>query len=375
MKKSKTMPAITKPTLVLDEDRVRRNISRMAARAARFGVRFRPHFKTHQSRHVGRIFREFGVESITVSSVDMAAYFAADGWRDILIAFPLNILEAEEIGRLAAGCRLGILVESARGLPALARGVDASMDLWIKINVGANRAGADWNDSALLDEICREAGRHPQFRVRGLLTHNGRTYLARTYEALTRVHADAMRKMRKARNALAASGFPGLEISVGDTPACWRLDDFAGADEIRPGNFVLHDATQLELGTCAEREIAAAVACPVVSTHPARNEAVIFGGAVHLSKDDLITRREGRIFGRVCRPARGGWGKILPRTTVSGISQEHGIVRTTSVELNRIKPGDILFVLPAHSCLTVNLWSHYVRLDGQRIPTIREYPS
>jgi D-serine deaminase-like pyridoxal phosphate-dependent protein len=42
--------------------------------------------------------------------------------------------------------------------------------------------------------------------------------------------------------------------------------------------------------------------------------------------------------------------------------------------LKKIKPGDILFILPAHSCLTVNLWNRYVRLDGQRIPTIREYP-
>jgi D-serine deaminase-like pyridoxal phosphate-dependent protein len=374
MIESMKMLAIAKPTLVLDEDRVRRNIARMAARAARFGVRFRPHFKTHQSRHIGRIFREFGVDAITVSSVDMASYFAADGWRDILIAFPVNILEVREIARLASQCRLGILIESGQGLPALARGVDASMDIWIKIDVGANRAGADWNDSALLGSICREAVRRPQFRLRGLLTHNGRTYAARTYDALTRVHADAMSKMRRARQALAGSGFPGLEISVGDTPSCSRLDDFAGAGEIRPGNFVLNDVTQLELGTCAEKDIAAAVACPVVSTHPARNEAVIYGGAIHLSKDEFLTRRHGRIYGRVCRPSPRGWGKVLAGTAVSAVSQEHGIVRTTSAELKKIKPGDILFILPAHSCLTVNLWNRYVRLDGQRIPTIREYP-
>jgi D-serine deaminase-like pyridoxal phosphate-dependent protein len=367
------MLSITKPTLVLDEDRVRRNIARMAVRAARFGVRFRPHFKTHQSRHIGRIFREFGVEAITVSSVDMAAHFAADGWRDILIAFPVNILEVREIARLASRCKLGILIESGEGLPALARGVPSALDVWIKIDVGANRAGADWDDIGLLQAICREAARHPGLRLRGLLTHNGRTYGARTLSALARVHADGMRKMRRARQALAASGFRGLEISVGDTPSCSRLDDFAGADEIRPGNFVLNDATQLALGTCAENDIAAAVACPVVSTHPARNEAVIFGGAIHLSKDDLITRRDGRIYGRVCRPSPRGWGKVLAGTAVSAVSQEHGIVETTAVELRKIKAGDLLFILPAHSCLTVNLWDRYVRLDGQLVPTIRDF--
>lgn len=365
------MMTFTKPALVLDEDRARRNIARMAARARRFGVRFRPHFKTHQSREVGRIFREFGVDAITVSSVDMAAYFVDDGWTDVLIAFPLNILEAADIGRLAARCRLGLLVESAEGLPALARAVPAPVDVWIKINVGANRAGVEWNDRTLLAAIARESGRHPSLRLRGILTHNGRTYAARTLAALSRVHADAMKKMLKARTVLAAAGAPGLEISVGDTPACRRLDDFAGADEIRPGNFVLYDVTQLELGTCGAGEIAAAVACPVVSTHPARNEAVIYGGAIHLSKEDFRHVQDGRIYGRVCRPRANGWGPVLPRTAVTALSQEHGVIKTTSPEMRRIKAGDILFVLPVHSCLTVNLWDHFVKLDGKRVSTIR----
>jgi D-serine deaminase-like pyridoxal phosphate-dependent protein len=367
------MLPFTKPTLVLDERRARKNIERMAGRAGRFGVRFRPHFKTHQSHHVGRIFRELGVEAITVSSVDMAAYFAADGWKDILIAFPLNILEIGEIRRLSAGCALGLLVESPDGLPVLAESLAAPVDIWIKVNVGANRAGADWNDRDLLTKICREAVRRPRLRLRGLLTHNGRTYAARTYDALARVHADALHKMRRARQALAAAGFRDLEISVGDTPSCSRLEDFDGVDEIRPGNFVLNDVMQLELGTCGEDAVAAAVACPVVSTHPARNEAVIYGGAIHLSKEDVLSRKEGRIYGRVCRPRGAGWGKILPRTLVSSISQEHGIVKTTIAELKRVQAGDILFVLPVHSCLTVNLWKEFVRLDGANIPTIRAF--
>jgi D-serine deaminase-like pyridoxal phosphate-dependent protein len=360
-----------KPTLVLDESRVRRNIDRMAARARRFGLRFRPHFKTHQSWHVGRIFREAGVTAITVSSVDMASYFAADGWTDILIAFPFNVLEAGELARLSEGRTLGVLVESPEGLAAIARSAAAPVDVWIKVNVGLNRAGADWNDGQLLTRICRETSSHPRLRLRGLLTHNGRTYAARTLAALARCHADAMRKMRRSREILAASGFGGLEISVGDTPSCSRLDDFEGADEIRPGNFVLNDVTQLELGSCGEKDIAAAVACPVVAVHSSRNEAIIYGGAIHLSKDDVWTRDAGRIYGRVCRPRGSGWGPVLPGTSVQSLSQEHGIIRTTASEIKRIKAGAILFVLPAHSCLTVDLFPEYVRLDGQRLPTIR----
>ena len=52
---------ITKPTVLLDSDKVRRNIARMAAKANETGLSFRPHFKTHQSAQVGTWFREFGV--------------------------------------------------------------------------------------------------------------------------------------------------------------------------------------------------------------------------------------------------------------------------------------------------------------------------
>ncbi|MCK7477381.1 MAG: alanine racemase [Candidatus Moduliflexus flocculans] len=163
------MPTYAKPTLVLDERRARRNIERMTEKAARLGLRFRPHFKTHQSRRIGRLFRDLGVGAITVSSVDMAAYFAADGWRDILIAFPVNVLEMADIRPLSARCRLGLLVEAADGLAVLAEGIAAPVEIWIKIDIGANRTGVDWNDGPAMVRICEEAGRRPKLRLRGLL--------------------------------------------------------------------------------------------------------------------------------------------------------------------------------------------------------------
>ncbi|MCK7478155.1 MAG: alanine racemase [Candidatus Moduliflexus flocculans] len=301
----------TKPALVLDEGRVRRNIERMAAKADGLGLRFRPHFKTHQSRSIGRIFRERGVEAITVSSVDMAAYFAADGWRDILIAFPLNILELAEIRRLAARVRLGLLVESTDGLAALAAGVGRPVDVWIKVDIGAHRAGLDWNDRAALARVCGEVSRRPKLRLRGLLTHNGRTYAARTLASLKRATPTPSARCAWPAGAWRPRDSRGSEISVGDTPACSRLDDFSGVDEIRPGNFVLHDVTQIELGSCRERDVAAAVACPVVAVHASRREVVVYGGAIHLSKEDFVSESDGRIYGRVSPAARGGLGTCL----------------------------------------------------------------
>ena len=82
--------AIEKPTLILDPTICRANIQRMAERAKRNNVKFRPHSKTHQSAMVSEWFREVGVDAITVSSVEMATYFAENGWKDITIAFTVG---------------------------------------------------------------------------------------------------------------------------------------------------------------------------------------------------------------------------------------------------------------------------------------------
>ena len=63
---------ITKPTLLIDKKRVLKNIEMMSRKAKDHNLIFRPHFKTHQSLEVGRWFKESGVESITVSSFEMA---------------------------------------------------------------------------------------------------------------------------------------------------------------------------------------------------------------------------------------------------------------------------------------------------------------
>ena len=91
----------------------------MAAKAQRHKLKFRPHFKTHQSATIGNWFRDAGVKAITVSSVSMAWYFADNGWDDITIAFPVNVLEISEINSLAARINLNVLVENVAALNIL----------------------------------------------------------------------------------------------------------------------------------------------------------------------------------------------------------------------------------------------------------------
>jgi D-serine deaminase-like pyridoxal phosphate-dependent protein len=164
--------------------------------------------------------------------------------------------------------------------------------------------------------------------------------------------------MQTVRNALMQEGFRQVEISVGDTPTCSLAEEFPGVSEIRPGNFVFYDLMQWQLGSCTEQDIAVAVAVPVVAVYPERRQVVVHGGAVHFSKESLSLPHQPPIFGLAAFPTETGWGTLRQDFYLQSLSQEHGIVQVPEELLPDIHIGDLLLIVPVHSCLTVNLMRH-----------------
>ena len=119
---------LVRPTLLLDEVKCKKNIKHFAEKARKAQVKLRPHFKTHQSHAVGAWFRQAGINSCTVSSIKMAAYFVEHGWDDITVAFPLNFLEAEEINRMAKVCKLTLCIVSVDALKKLTEKLTQSVN-------------------------------------------------------------------------------------------------------------------------------------------------------------------------------------------------------------------------------------------------------
>jgi D-serine deaminase-like pyridoxal phosphate-dependent protein len=365
---------IIKPTLLLNKERAMRNIERMVNKAKKSNVRFRPHFKTHQSAQIGEWFRDLGVNTVTVSSLDMAWYFAQYGWNDIMVAFPVNILEIDKINALAGDITFHLLVESAESIRFLEGHLfsGVNVNVWIKIDTGYKRTGILWNNFDTVIELAQRIKRTKKLTLRGLLTHSGHTYRAQSKKEIRNIYTETLSSMRIVQGQLEVEGFSGLELSIGDTPSCSVISNLGEIDEIRPGNFVFYDVMQLMIGSCSEEDIAVAVACPVVAKHQDRYEIILYGGAVHLSKEYITksveSSNETPIYGYIALPEpQQGWGAIVKNTYISRLSQEHGIVKTDRTFFNQVNIGDILMVLPVHSCLTANLLRKYLTLEGEII--------
>ena len=156
---------------------------------------------------------------------------------------------------------------------------------------------------------------------------------------------------------------------MGDTPSCSICTNFKGVDEIRPGNFVFYDLMQLNLGVCSFDDIAVRLVCPVVAKHLSRNEIVIYGGAVHLSKDSIINVNGKRMYGRIVIQKNGKKELLESLNYVSKLSQEHGILKVTQNQFKNFQVGDLVEIIPVHSCLTANLAKRYITTEGEEILT------
>jgi D-serine deaminase-like pyridoxal phosphate-dependent protein len=344
---------ISKPTLIIDRARCQRNIQLMADKAKTHNLIFRPHFKTHQSLEIGRWFKNIGIDKITVSSWSMASYFA-DEWQDITVAFPFNVLEIDTANALASKISLNVLVESPETVRFLHKNSKYHLGVFIKIDVGSHRTGVLPSHTFLIDAILHQIEKAPGLTFLGFLTHAGHTYRCRSIGEIQAAHHECLEQLRLLKQKY-RSNYPQLMITIGDTPGCSVADEFDDVDEIRPGNFVYYDLMQVQIGACAADQIGVAVACPIVAKHAERHEIVIYGGGIHFSKERLEHKVYGIIYGQVVEKKGDGWGQLIPSVYLRSLSQEHGVVVVGPERFDEYHLGDLLYVLPIHSCMTANL--------------------
>ena len=357
---------ILRPTLLIDKVKCINNINRMIDKASGNKLIFRPHFKTHQSILIGEWYRAAGVNKITVSSVKMAEYFASNKWNDITIAFPVNVRETEQINSLSAKINLNLLVADIQTIDLLRTKIITDTGIYVELDLGYHRSGIDISKLELLKEIVNKISGSSFLRFKGFLTHAGDTYNAENPEMVSAVHLRNIKLLNSLRKIFIAD-WPELIISIGDTPSCSVSDNFGGIDEIRPGNFVFYDLMQQKLGVCLFKDIGVIVLAPVVSLNNTRDEIVIYGGGIHLSKEYLVDNEGRKYFGKVVFPDNDlNWGDPEDGSYLAGLSQEHGIIKASKNMMRNINIGDLVGIMPVHSCLTANLIGKYTDKEGDR---------
>ncbi len=368
---------IKKPTVIVDKRLTVHKIELMAEKAKSSGVSFRPHFKTHHSADIGEWFRQFHVSSIAVSSVGMAKYFADHGWNDIMVCIPANIREIEELNQLSRNVTLHVLVDSVDTSKFLGEKMEHLVKVWIEIDVGYRRTGVPTERINDILGIATHVQKGRNLMLTGIITHAGHSYHAKSLSEIKHIHLKTISQMKTVQGSLSSAGFPNLEVSVGDTPTCSVMNEFeAPISEIRPGNFVFYDLTQLGVGSCREDEISMTIACPVISKHSERNEIVIYGGGASLSKEYYVSKNGYSVYGLIALPDdEKGRTNSIKDVFVTSVSQEHGKIIGPAKFINNVKIGDVLMVLPVHACQAALLHKEYRTYEGEILASYQPYIS
>lgn len=352
-----SLEEITQPTLLLDEVKCKRNIQRMNEKIRALGIEFRPHFKTHQSKAIATWFKAIGVTKIAVSSLKMAQYFMQTNWTDILIAFPINLRELDQILKVSKIVDLKVVISELYSLEFLKNVLTVPLNIYLEIDVGYKRSGFDYQDADSITNALKIMQKSKFLILEGIISHNGLNYFAKSRDEVLELHQAFLMELNKIKEHIKGQGFDPI-LSVGDTPSASISNEFPGVDELRPGNFVFYDLMQMNLGSCDFNDIAVCVAAPVVAVYPERKELIAYAGAIHLSKE-YIEMEGTKVYGLVVELSNGNWTEPVPNSYVSRITQEHSVIRMDDKLINRIKPGDLLGIIPVHSCLTADAMKSY----------------
>jgi D-serine deaminase-like pyridoxal phosphate-dependent protein len=344
------------PALLLDIDVLEGNLRRMSGRCKELGVRLRPHIKTHKCLEVGRAQRALGAGGITVSTLSEARVFAEAGFEDITWAFPVIPGRLREAADLADRVRLGVVVDSTSAADALI-GMGAQFRVWLKIDCGYGRVGVDPTSTAPreLAERVLEGG----LELAGILSHSGNAYHARSPDELARVAEVERRTMADLAARLVAEGVPVPDVSIGSTPSMSAYSTLQGVTEVRPGNYALHDYTQVLLGSCRVSECAATVLTTVVSSSRERGTSVVDAGGLAMSLDPGPEHMGRRSYGEILD--KRAPGTLRRNARLTSLSQEHGIVS------HPLDVGTRIRVLPNHSCLTVACFDAFSVVRGDDV--------
>jgi D-serine deaminase-like pyridoxal phosphate-dependent protein len=341
------------PAVLVDLDRVERNVAVMAARARAAGVKLRPHAKTHKVPEIGRLQRAAGASGLSVAKTSEAEAFAEAGFDDLFIAFPVvgadkgrRLLALSDRVRLAVGVDS---VEGARTLAAPFHAASRTLDVVLKVDVGLHRVGVE-PDAA--PDHARRIADVPGLRLRGVFTHAGHAYAGETPADVAAVGRSEGEILASVAAALMREGHGPLEVSVGSTPTARHAMTVAGITECRPGNYVYHDASQVSLGTCGLDDCALTVLATVVSV-PAAGRAVLDAGSKTVSSDPL-------------RPHGPGFGWVLgTKSRLARLSEEHGVVDVAPGDSFHV--GQRVRVLPNHACVVSNLHDFVHAVRGDRV--------
>jgi D-serine deaminase-like pyridoxal phosphate-dependent protein len=336
-----TIHDLETPSVLIDMDRMERNIARMQNYCNEHGLAFRPHMKTHKIPDIARMQIEAGAVGIACQKLTEAQVFIDEGFDDIQI--PYNIVGPQKTARLADMSIYNRITVSADHPAVIAGLADAAKANEISIRVMVDLATEIQRTGAPADEVLELAKRIDEdenLHFAGILVYPS--------------NPSIRPQLQEALDALNQAGIGVDSVSGGGLGASFHAHEVPELTEIRVGTYVFNDWGSVLKGWATLDDCAMTVMATVVS-RPTTDRAILDSGNKTLAADRIDE----------------GHGFILeyPEARIYQLNEEHAYVDMSACEERPII-GERVHVVPVHTCVVTNLHNQLYGVRGEEIEAI-----
>lgn len=331
------------PALVIDMDRVERNIARIQTICDAAGVANRPHIKTHKSPFLAQLQIQAGAQGITCQKLGEAEVMAEAGLDNILISY--NLIGEEKVARLGALLAKTNVTVAADNAVVIAGLSDAGiaagrpLPIVVECDTGRKRAGVETPAEAIA--LAKQIADTPGLAFAGFMLYPTET----GWQEAQQFYNDALSGVRQL-------GLNPTIVSTGGSPNLKNVGKLDGATEHRPGTYVYNDRMQVAAGVASWDDCALHVYSTVVS-RAAPERGILDAGSKTLTADS---------------GGLDGYGLILehPEAKIARFAEEHGFLDLSKTN-SRPAIGDVVRIVPNHVCVVVNMADEVVMVRGDEI--------
>jgi D-serine deaminase-like pyridoxal phosphate-dependent protein len=343
----KWMEQVSTPALIIEHDKMQKNIEIMAKFAKENNVKLRPHVKTHKSPIIGKKQLEAGANGICVARVGEAEIFVQQGFNDILIAN--QVIELNQIKRLVDLNKDSLVracVDSEKNVldlntHALKEGI--ILEVVIEVDVGLGRNGITPGEPAL--KFANFLKKLKGLKVVGLQGYEGHLISVHDDDLRKKQTEECMKLLVDTRDLLNDNGFNIDYLTASNSGTYMFSAKYEGITELQPGTYVFNDEHHYRL--VPEFDIAATI-LGTITNIPGKRLYTIDVGLKAATNDN-----GNPIF------------KNYPKCRIRVMTEEHSIFRASPNDTFEI--GQKIELIPSHICTTVNLYDHFTVIKDDEI--------
>jgi len=338
---------IPTPALILNYDKMVKNIELMAKFAKENNINLRPHVKTHKCPKIGRMQLEAGARGICVARVGEAEIFAQNGFDDILIAN--QVVDLNQIKRLVnlnISSLVRVCVDSEKNILDLNRfaikeGIE--LEVLIEVDIGLGRNGVKPGEPTLkLGNFIKE---QKGLKVVGLQGYEGHLISVKDPELRKQQTEECMRLLVDTRDLLNDNDFDINYITASNSVTYKYSAKYEGITELQPGTYIFNDDHHYRI--VPEFEIATSI-LGTITNNPGKRLYTIDVGLKADTNDN-----GNPIF------------RNYPKSRIRIMTEEHSIFR--SIQQTNFEIGQKIELIPTHICTTVNLYDFFTVIKDNEI--------